>query len=724
MKDLGDIVINGKYRLQRRIGSGSYGIVYAAQHCYTGGSYAVKIILKNNSTNTANNKQLLVELEKNLVYQAMVNNGTLRANLLNLDLIERHGANCRFLREISLQLKVHKHPNVLSIYKVYDFENSIFVVMDYYPEGDLFATIVDKQRYKDDPFLVKSIFIQMVDAINYCHSKQVFHCDLKPENVLVANNGTRVVLADFGLALQERLIDSNISCGSSYYMAPERIQNFSQGFNTLESHSIHLERLLDPGANQDGLVRHGNVKFPTAAGDVWSLCIILINLVCIRNPWLKASFHDPTFKAFVANPKILMKILPISSEIYAVLMVYLRLNPWERGELVQFRSDVLHCNKLTETGPLSINSSLGALEVITTESQRLDLDSLTVCPVPFDHVALERKRSRENIIESVEVENNYIPQSIKNDPLNEEALQQEVPMLGAQHSPNCTGCPECTSLDFNHRFGGGNESGTSLMTLSTSYSNYSGTGDSTMASFSEHQAQLETAKRKAHEAHEAEALRVMEAERDRRVQQEHTLHLERKRQREAYRQQQKALESQRQREHQGTLFSKLFKHHQPGMSGIVRQQAHAAQVPPQVHAGKVPLEFQAPAAPPSAPVPVIAPEYTNLFPMPGMGHHTKPIMSQAENRRKKFITKRRQRKPTVSGTVQPQVGHQEQPPLDSLPGAAIKGDAGGNSSASLNTLSTSTLSALVSESTREILPEDGEVQRVGRCLSHVSLLDR
>ncbi|KAG0690105.1 Transcriptional activator spt7 [Pichia californica] len=453
MKDLSNIVINNKYQLKKRIGSGSYGIVYSAIHLYSGISYAVKIILKNNSANTSNNKQLLVELEKSLIYQSLLNNGCLEANLLNLDLIEKYGTDCKFLREISLQLKVHKHPNILSIYKVYDFQNAIFVVMDYFPEGDLFTTIVDKQRYKDDPFLIKSVFIQLIDAINYCHSKSVYHCDLKPENVLVADNGIKLILADFGLALQEKFINSNISCGSSYYMSPERIQNFSQAFNTIESHSIHIERLMNPNNDlNNDYHSHGNVKFPTSAGDVWSLAIILINLISIRNPWLKASLHDTTFKAFVQNPKILMKILPISLEVFNIIIKYLNLNPWERGSLFEFRLDILKCSKLTESGPLSIDSTIHSMDIITTESQisimnsqnYANLSNYEVCPIPIDHVKLDKIRSGElEDLDQMEVQNDYIPKSTKDnskDVLNGGVNDNKFNKVSQKECNSCVNC--------------------------------------------------------------------------------------------------------------------------------------------------------------------------------------------------------------------------------------------------------------------------------------------
>lgn len=440
MKDLSSIIINNKYQLTKRIGSGSYGIVYSAVHLFTGISYAIKIILKNNAPNTANNKQLLVELEKSLIYQALLNNGRLEATLLSLSSIEKNGTDCKFLREISLQLKVHRHPNVLSIYKVYDFQNSIFVVMDYYPEGDLFSTIVDQQRYKDDPYLIKSVFIQLVDAINYCHSKSVFHCDLKPENILVSDNGTKLILADFGLALQDKYINSNISCGSSYYMSPERIQNFSQAFNTVESHSIHIERLINPNSKDQNYSAHGNVKFPTSSGDVWSLAIILINLVTIRNPWLKASLQDTTFKAFVQNPKVLMKILPISHELFDILIKYLNLNPWERGSLFEFREDVLNCHHLTESGPLSVDSSIKSMDIITTASQYQimhDLSHFEVCPMPVDHVKIDKIRSGELDAANTEIENDYIPRGSRNP--NAGMLQ---PGIQSTHK-ECKSCDEC-----------------------------------------------------------------------------------------------------------------------------------------------------------------------------------------------------------------------------------------------------------------------------------------
>lgn len=383
---LAGVVLNDRYQIIKKIGSGSYGIVYLTRHLYTNKLYAIKLILKKQQPHPleSTSKQLLQDLEYNLLQQA----GTelaIHNNLLNLKLIEKYGNNCKILKEISLQLKVHKHPNILSIYKVYDNPSCLFVVMDYYEEGDLFQSIVDKKLYQNNPNMIKTVFIQLVDAINYCHSHSVYHCDLKPENILVADNGNKLVIADFGLSLTEEYISSSVSCGSSYYMAPERNDYQIEG------------------------------EIPTNAGDVWSLSIILINLISIRNPWLKLSMKDNTFNAFLKDSSILLKILPISQEIYDLLsQKYLVLNPFKRHNLFEFRHDILNIKKFSSVGPLSVDCD----------------PTLNSCLIPYNHVD-------DN--SSDEMETTFVP-STKTHPDISNLLNSETPFnsSSSSSSSSCT----------------------------------------------------------------------------------------------------------------------------------------------------------------------------------------------------------------------------------------------------------------------------------------------
>jgi serine/threonine protein kinase len=81
--------------------------------------------------------------------------------------------------------------------------------------------------------------------------------------------------------------------------------------------------------------QNGNANSPPyspLANDIWSLAILLLNLLTARNPWAKASPTDPTFSAYLNGPSnFLPQVLPISSGLNSVLVRALDVQ-WERRE--------------------------------------------------------------------------------------------------------------------------------------------------------------------------------------------------------------------------------------------------------------------------------------------------------------------------------------------------------------------------------------------------------
>jgi serine/threonine protein kinase len=122
-------------------------------------------------------------------------------------------------REIRLHHHASQHPNVVSLVKILDDPDCTYVVIEFCPEGDLFTSITDRGHYVGDDLLAKRIFLQILDAVQFCHSQGIYHRDLKPENILVTDGGMNVKLADFGLATTD-FFSTDYGCGSTFYMSP------------------------------------------------------------------------------------------------------------------------------------------------------------------------------------------------------------------------------------------------------------------------------------------------------------------------------------------------------------------------------------------------------------------------------------------------------------------------------------------------------------------------
>lgn len=122
-------------------------------------------------------------------------------------------------REIALHGLACSHPQIATVHAIIDSPATIFVVLEYAQDGDLFSMITERFKYIDNDELIKHVFLQIVDAVQHCHRLGIYHRDLKPENILCTQDGDSVLLADFGLATSDRR-SGDFGCGSSFYMSP------------------------------------------------------------------------------------------------------------------------------------------------------------------------------------------------------------------------------------------------------------------------------------------------------------------------------------------------------------------------------------------------------------------------------------------------------------------------------------------------------------------------
>ncbi|WP_176903426.1 serine/threonine-protein kinase [Nonomuraea maritima] len=179
--------IAGRYQLQEPIGRGGMGIVWRAYDELLDRTVAVKEVR----------------------YAAALGE---EVQLLNRRTMREARAAARF-----------EHPNVIVVHDVIEEDDRPWIVMQLVQSRSLGAVI--KQDGPLPPKRVAEIGLAMLDALHRAHEAGVLHRDVKPENVLLADDG-RVVLTDFGIATLETETQLTVTglAGTPAFIAPERLK--------------------------------------------------------------------------------------------------------------------------------------------------------------------------------------------------------------------------------------------------------------------------------------------------------------------------------------------------------------------------------------------------------------------------------------------------------------------------------------------------------------------
>ncbi|EIN10848.1 kinase-like protein, partial [Punctularia strigosozonata HHB-11173 SS5] len=278
--DLSLRVLDNRIQLLEKLGSGSYGVVYRALELDSADAFATR---------------------RTFAVKCMLRN-------------EAHDCKKTFnIREIDVQRRVHSHPNILTIHEVLEDEDLVYIVCDFWEGGDLYNHIFmgSESVFFGNDALLKSAFLQILEAVEFCHNNSVFHRDIKADNILCSSDLSHIVVADFGLATR-RPISRQFGCGTSYYQSPE---------------CLHHD-VVDIRA------------YSTKHSDIWSLGIVLINIISGRAPWARASMSDGCFEAFVQNPKWLRMHLPISEEAEKIICRMLDPTPHRRITLEELKEEI------------------------------------------------------------------------------------------------------------------------------------------------------------------------------------------------------------------------------------------------------------------------------------------------------------------------------------------------------------------------------------------------
>uniref|UniRef100_A0A8C4RIZ6 Serine/threonine-protein kinase D3-like n=1 Tax=Erpetoichthys calabaricus TaxID=27687 RepID=A0A8C4RIZ6_ERPCA len=125
----------------------------------------------------------------------------------------------------------YRHPGVVHLEGMFEAPKFIFVVMEKL-HSDMLEMILSSEKGRLPERITRFLVIQILEALRHLHFKNIVHCDLKPENVLLATADSfpQIKLCDFGFAriIGEKSFRRSV-VGTPAYLAPEVIQ--SHGYN-------------------------------------------------------------------------------------------------------------------------------------------------------------------------------------------------------------------------------------------------------------------------------------------------------------------------------------------------------------------------------------------------------------------------------------------------------------------------------------------------------------
>jgi serine/threonine protein kinase len=177
-------VVDGRYRILRRLGSGGMADVWLAEDTHLQRQVALKVLHRRFAQD-----QEFVQ---------------------------------RFQREAESAARL-QHPNIVSVFDRGQFDGTYYIAMQYV-DGPTLKQLIDRGLSTEQAV---GLIRQVLEAARFAHRNGVVHRDLKPQNVIVDGEG-KAVVTDFGIARAgvSEITQTGSVMGTPHYLSPEQAQGF------------------------------------------------------------------------------------------------------------------------------------------------------------------------------------------------------------------------------------------------------------------------------------------------------------------------------------------------------------------------------------------------------------------------------------------------------------------------------------------------------------------
>jgi formylglycine-generating enzyme required for sulfatase activity len=166
-------LLQDRYRIEKVLGQGGFGITYLAYDQYLSRQVAIKELYISGSSTRSSDQTV---------------------QSVKLDGIPFSDFKAKFLRE-ARELAGIEHPHIVRVHDFFEANNTAYYTMGYVEGMNLQALVVKNGPLADDTAV--NVITQLIDAVEALHQRKKLHRDLKPANVMISNQW-KVVLIDFG----------------------------------------------------------------------------------------------------------------------------------------------------------------------------------------------------------------------------------------------------------------------------------------------------------------------------------------------------------------------------------------------------------------------------------------------------------------------------------------------------------------------------------------------
>jgi serine/threonine protein kinase len=313
-------VLDGKYQIETRIGSGGFGAVYRAVHLTTKRIVAAKI------------------------FQPLAGNATVEG-------LER------FQLEAILACKVH-HPNAVEIIDSGISSNGIaYIIMELLNGYPLTNELRRKGRLSAKR--CTEIIVPVCDVLAKAHSEGIIHRDIKPDNIFLhQEDGVEIVkVVDFGIAKLQR-----------------ETQSFDQNSITATGEILGTPTYMSPE-------RLLNKDFDGKA-DVYSVGIVLYQMLCGETPFKSSDIWTTIRMQVSEDPTPLREInSEVSQEVQAVVLAALKKDPDERPTAKELAQELSIASgieiRATESGSIKLLNVFVGMTLEEAEKKEKLLEDVT-----------------------------------------------------------------------------------------------------------------------------------------------------------------------------------------------------------------------------------------------------------------------------------------------------------------------------------------------------------